>query len=213
MGLFSKTSGNNQDDFDEMDLPTSDDLKGGMFTSEDTSASEQNSTPAVTRTTTTQAKGVYGIEDAINLMRSLPRDNNDVVVTVVKKTLESTNIKVADIIDDADQKESRIRDQHKNLEVEIKDLQEQIAMRNKQITDLLQDLKETTDVRQRLQLALELEGETKKPEKPPEPVAKASNEVKKDAEPAVKTGADTPPTQNADPNISRRQQRQNNPAH
>ncbi|GAB1265082.1 hypothetical protein NBRC116493_20170 [Aurantivibrio infirmus] len=142
------------EDFDEAALPTSTDLNEDVFTSNDAKLDfNKPSNPTVIK------KAGYSIEDAIELMKALPRDNNDTVVTVVKKTLESTNIKVADIIDDANVKEERIRNQHKKIEGEIKSLQEQITQRNQQITELMQNLKETVDVRQRLQLAMELDGE------------------------------------------------------
>lgn len=164
MGLFSRNNPdsynaetNGRDDFDQIDLPTSDDLKGGLFTSDEPKVAPAPVSAPAKRNT--PLRSAYGIEDAIKLMRSLPRDNNEVVVTVVKKTLESTHVRVPDIVEDANQKEARIRNQHKTLEGEIKELQDQIAQRNQQISDLLHDLKETTDVRQRLQLAMELDGE------------------------------------------------------
>src|SRR5277367_1413451 len=43
----------------------------------------------------------YGINKAIELMRTLPDDNIELVVRVVKATLESTNSAVATIIKDA----------------------------------------------------------------------------------------------------------------
>lgn len=152
MGLFSRTSQPDveSEDFDDTDLPTSTDINENPFANEpslDFTVNEQ----------TTTSKASYGIEDATRLMKALPRDNNEVVVTVVKKTLESLNIKVEDIINDANAKEERIRSQHKRLESEIKNLQAEITQRNQRISELLQDLKETTDVRQRLQLAQELD--------------------------------------------------------
>lgn len=153
MGLFSRTSKAEieSEDFDEADLPTSTDIDDNPFT-EVGAALDFNlgQKPAAT-------KLAYGIEDAIRLMKALPRDNNEVVVTVVKRTLESTSIEVQDIIDDATAKEEKIREQQKTLEGEIKNLQGEIAKRNQRISELLQNLKDTTDVRQRLQLALELD--------------------------------------------------------
>lgn len=227
MGLFSRNNAgaNGQDDFDEIDLPTSDDLKGGLFTSEEakpaTNAATKPATNTSRRTTSGSVNATgYGIEDAIKLMRSLPRDNNEVVVTVVKKTLESTSIKVPDIVADANQKESRIRNQHKTLENEIKDLQDQIAQRNQQISDLLHDLKETTDVRQRLQLAMELDGENvaaantqtaaqppaEATESAPQPAATPETAAPRPASP----GAVTP---NPDQSMRRRAQQRSNPPH
>ncbi len=233
MGLFSRTNAdaNGQEDFDDIDLPSSEDLKGGLFTSEQPApapAPQQRRAPAPVQ----QSRGGYGIEDAIKLMKSLPRDNNEVVVTVVKKTLESTQIKVPDIVADANQKESRIRNEHKNLEGEIKELQEQIAQRNQQISDLLQDLKETTDVRQRLQLAMELDGEaTPAAAKAPQAQAPAqannqaatapnrtqANFSDGDENQAVPHPDPIPASTNIDPasnqNVRRRAQQRTNPPH
>lgn len=159
MGFFSR---GNQDDansgdfLDDVDLPSSADLNENLFSNEDSQVNFRAPAPKTSTVQRPVTSSHYGIEDAIKLMRALPRDNNEVVVTVVKKTLESTNIQVPDIIDDANAKEDRIRNEHQTLETEIKELQDQIAKRNHQISDLLKDLKETTDVRQRLELALEL---------------------------------------------------------
>lgn len=138
------------DNFEEIELPTAADLGEPDFSAKDTQAS-------FTSAPLKSHSSGYGIEDAIELMKSLPRDNPEVVVTVVKKTLESTKIQVQDILNDAKDKEERIRSKHKALEAEIKQLQEQISKRNQQISDLVQDLNETTDVRQQLEMALELD--------------------------------------------------------
>mgnify|MGYP000618831463 CR=1 FL=1 len=161
MSLFRRSNPVNPDTeqtdvepFEEIDLPKATDISEPVFSAKEL----QNSFTASIKT---QSSG-YGIEDAIQLMKSLPRDNPEVVVTVVKKTLESTNIQVKDILSDAKDKEERIRSKHKALEAEIKQLQEQISKRNQQISDLVQDLNETTDVRQQLELALELDDKANK---------------------------------------------------
>lgn len=173
MGLFSRNNQNDDDFIDPADLPNSSDLDTSFFSSE-----SDRSEPSLTSMAKPSKTPSYGIEDAIRLMRTLPRESHEVVVTVVKKTLESTNIQVSTIIEDADQKEQNIRNRHKMLEQEIKELQEQIAKRNQTISELIADLKETTDVRQKLQLALEIENKSSKtattPVKPtvPEPSQK-----------------------------------------
>ena len=147
MKLFSRGT-QEDDDFENDDLPTKEDLKDDFF------VGEEAPVPAVG----TRKKPKYGIEDAIELLRELPRENNELVVTVVNKTLQSMDIVVGDIIKDADAKEARIRKQHKALEQEVKELQGKIAKRNQEMSDMLGDLKETTEVKKRLQIALELEG-------------------------------------------------------
>ncbi|MGH1472296.1 MAG: hypothetical protein ACRBCS_13980 [Cellvibrionaceae bacterium] len=147
--VTSDTPQTNNETFEEIELPTASDINEPDFSAKEP---QTGFTPPIKP----HSSG-YGIEDAIQLMKSLPRDNPEVVVTVVKKTLESTKIQVQDILNDAKDKEERIRSKHKALEAEIKQLQEQISKRNQQISDLVQDLNETTDVRQQLELALELD--------------------------------------------------------
>jgi len=118
-------------------------------------------TPAVSSDTkdnsfdkTSEAKVVkYGIEDAIKLMRNLPDDNIKVVVNVVKQTLESTDIQVSRIISDAEKKEANICDRVKKLDAEIAKYETSITDRKEQISLLKEDLRETSLVKEHLQLA------------------------------------------------------------
>src|SRR5688500_18326378 len=52
----------------------------------------------------------FGIDDAVQLMRQLPNRNIDLVMQVVKKTLESMKVDVAKIIDGATKKEHVIEE-------------------------------------------------------------------------------------------------------
>jgi hypothetical protein len=99
----------------------------------------------------------YGIEQAIQLMRLLPGDSNiELVVQVVKKTLESTNILVPAIIEDASRKQKNIDSRVSELEREIGDFEREVANRTAEIERLQTDHKETTWVKERLQLAEQL---------------------------------------------------------
>jgi len=112
----------------------------------------------------------YGIEDAIALMRRLPEDQSDLVFSVVRDTLESANISIGDIIEDADEKSAIIRDQHQTMEQEIADLRAQINEREDHIDELQQNLDETLLVREKLHLSIntpQTQAETPKPENVP----------------------------------------------
>jgi hypothetical protein len=98
----------------------------------------------------------YGIDDAIQLMRALPGDNVELVVQVVKRTLESTNVKVKRIIDDASRKQKNIEGRIDVLKKEIAEYEQEISTRKGEITSLEADHKETTMVKDRLQLAEKL---------------------------------------------------------
>ena len=98
----------------------------------------------------------YGIDDAIQLMRTLPQENVELVVRVVKHTLESTRIDIASIIDDATQKQQRIEARVGVLKDAIADLEKEIHVRKKEIDELETDHRETTKVKERLILAEKL---------------------------------------------------------
>jgi hypothetical protein len=99
-------------------------------------------------------RGGYGIGDAILLMRTLPFDDNvDLVVQVVRATLASLNVRVQDIIEDAGRKEQNIRDGIAGLHGKVADLERELETRCKEIASLEADLKETSSVKERLQLS------------------------------------------------------------
>jgi len=96
----------------------------------------------------------YGIEQAIQLMRALPVDQNPaLVVAVIKTTLESLKVKVSDIISDAARKQKDLEDRVANLKRAIADFEKEIETRREEIGRLEADHKETTAVRGRLELA------------------------------------------------------------
>ena len=116
----------------------------------------------------------YGINKAIELMRMLPNDNIELVVRVVKTTLESTNIKVATIIKDAARKQAGIESRVDVLKKEIVGLESQIATRRGEIGTLEADHKETSMVKDRLVLAEKLTGSGNAAERPIAPAAPAA---------------------------------------
>jgi hypothetical protein len=98
--------------------------------------------------------GPYGIEDTIRLMRGLPVEQNlELVVRVVKSTLESMNVRLSMILQEATRKEQLIGQQIAGLRGEIAGFEAEIAKRRQAIDRLEQDLAETTKVKERLELA------------------------------------------------------------
>jgi len=95
----------------------------------------------------------YGINSAIQLMRSLPADHPELVVTVIKTTLESLRVKVADIIADAARKQADLENRVQTLSKEISDYEREIQRRKDEIGRLEADHAETTSVKERLELA------------------------------------------------------------
>lgn len=102
----------------------------------------------------------YGIEQAIQLMRALPVDQNpQLVVAVIKTTLESLKVKVSDIISDAARKQKDLEERVSNLKRAIADFEKEIETRREEIARLEADHKETTAVRGRLELAEKAQGQ------------------------------------------------------
>jgi hypothetical protein len=100
------------------------------------------------------ARSGYGIAEAIQLMRGLPVDQNpDLVVRVVRATLASLNVHLSDIIEDAAKKQKATQERIAAEHGKVADLEKQLAERRKEIAALEADLKETTTVKERLQLA------------------------------------------------------------
>jgi hypothetical protein len=95
----------------------------------------------------------YGIEKAIELMRTLPQENVELVVQVVKFSLESVGIKLPTIIEDAIRRQKDIQGRIGVLKGEISELEQEIKTRKDEIDRLDADHKETTMVRDRLELA------------------------------------------------------------
>jgi hypothetical protein len=173
MGLFDKkTPGKRKDDFDspveQIDLgaaapapapapalatpPPAAAVSGAVSTPEPPRAAP----PAPRPIQVPRDEPEYGIEKAIELMRTLPQGSVELVVQVVKFTLESAQIKIGTIIEDAASRQDRIQSRISVLRTEINDLEQEISMRRDEIGKLEADYSETTTVKERLQLAEQL---------------------------------------------------------
>lgn len=119
----------------------------------------------------------YGIDKAIQLMRTLPSDNVELVVQVVKHTLESTNVHIPEIITDAKRKQDDIQGRIKVLRDEIADFEREIETRREEISRLDADYKETSLVRERLELAENLNKKQKADAKPDAAATSASGSL------------------------------------
>lgn len=148
----------------------------------------------------------YGINDAIQLMRALPQDNVELVVQVVKRTLESTKVQVTAIIDDASRKQETIENRIGVLKREIADFEEEISTRRGEIDRLEADHAETTTVKERLQLAEKLGKGASPPPNATPPAASSSAPSAPIPRPRTPTGpmptASTPPGPSSTPKTS-----------
>jgi hypothetical protein len=98
--------------------------------------------------------GRYGIVEAIQLLRSVPVEQNvELVVGVIRNTLESLNVRLPDIIEDAVQKERSLQQRIETLKGEIAEYERQIDTRSQEIGRLHGELAETTTAKERLTMA------------------------------------------------------------
>jgi len=89
----------------------------------------------------------YTIDQAVALMRKMPEENQDLVVTIVRDTLQSADIDVEAIINDAENKSSNLQQNVTDLKAKIDSLRGQIQDMEEQIQHAEQDLAETQKVR------------------------------------------------------------------
>jgi hypothetical protein len=103
------------------------------------------------------AKGssaAYGIGDVIRLLRTLPLDQHgDLVVRVIKNTLESLKVHVSDLVQDATKRQQELSQRIGTLNAKMLELTKAIDTHREEVSRLEADLAETTDAKERLQHA------------------------------------------------------------
>jgi len=94
-------------------------------------------------------ESAYGITDLIRLLKTVPITEQDsqLVVQVIKMTLESAGVKSSLVIDDALAQEKGIRDAMDMLETQLVVLGKEIDARRDQIAQLEVALRETIGAR------------------------------------------------------------------
>jgi len=91
----------------------------------------------------------FGVSDLILLMKTIPIDHHpDLVVQVVKSTLESVGVHVSDIIDDALRHEGAMRDRVSGVESEIDGFMREIESRRELIAQIEEDIAHLVQARQ-----------------------------------------------------------------
>jgi len=105
------------------------------------------------------ARPAYRIEDAVELMRRLPQDNTDMVISVVRETLKSASIDVEKIIVDAESKTTNIELNIHSLNTEIDALEKKVAEKKVAIESAQKSLVETQRVKALLEQSQKVIGE------------------------------------------------------
>jgi hypothetical protein len=96
----------------------------------------------------------YGIGDFIRLLRSLPIDQNtDLVVRVIRSTLESVNVHVKSLVDDAARHQEKLSGQIGTMQGKILELTKQIDAFRQETARLELELTETRSAKERLEAA------------------------------------------------------------
>lgn len=116
-------------------------------------AAEVGTGPALVPAASRPGAPKYGIAEAIQLMRTLPGEHSDLVVRVVRATLASLDVRLPEIIEDASRKEKMVRERIADFHAKNVELEKQLDAHRKEIAALEADLKETSEVKERLQQA------------------------------------------------------------
>jgi len=96
----------------------------------------------------------FGIERAMQLMRSLPTEQNpELVAMVITTTLESLDMNVQDIIEDAKSRQAELEARIGSIKDRNIALEKEIELGVEEIVKLEATLAETLSVRERLELA------------------------------------------------------------
>ena len=121
--------------------------------------------------TPTTPKPAYGIEQAVELLESLPQGgrNRDLVYQVVKTTLQSLEVEVEQIVADAQRKERELEGQLETLETRIAEFEAQIKATRREAQGLRQRHQRIRRVREQLEQADQRSGRLPqaKPANPP----------------------------------------------
>lgn len=136
----------------------------------------------------------YGIDDAIKLMRSLPvEENENLVVRVMKTTLESLKVRIGEIIEDAVKRQDVLGKKVTDYRAQIASFEREIEARRHEIHRLEEELGEVTRVKERLQAA-ETMSVTPNPPQAPTPGGLGGPAVPggPHAHPAFRSGAAPP---------------------
>ena len=96
----------------------------------------------------------FGIDRAIQLMRSLPTEQNpELVAMVITTTLESLEMNVSEIIDDAKSRQADLEARIGTIKARNSALEKEIEQGVEEIVKLEASLAETLSVKERLESA------------------------------------------------------------
>src|SRR3954464_2960348 len=110
--------------------------------------------PVAATASASKSSGHYGIGDVIRLLRTLPVDQHaELVVRVIRTTLESVNVHVSDLVEDASRQQQKLGDRIATLHGQIQDLSKQIDGHRGEVVRLEAELAETSTAKERLQHA------------------------------------------------------------
>ena len=141
-----------------MGLP---DAKNGA--SPGTTAPQKTPAPSVVAAGATPQKR-FGIDRAIQLMRTLPTDQNpELVATVIAGTLASLDVNVSDVIEDANVRAIELEARIVKIKARNKELEKEIELGVDEIVKLEASLAEAMSVKERIQRAHDHQATRKPP--------------------------------------------------
>jgi hypothetical protein len=158
MGLFDRKG---KDKSAEIEITVEDQDEEPPELRTPAAASVKPRPPAETAAPSARGKAMtpYGIEHVVQLMRSLPLEQNtELVGEVVRRTLESAHVSIDTILADAQRKEDEIHARIEALTKAIEEMQQEIGSRRKHVMDLQAQLTDITKATDLLSAPVKLKG-------------------------------------------------------
>ena len=97
--------------------------------------------------------GPYSIEQALDLMRSVPVEglNEKLVVQVVRRTLESAGVNIPELLEEAGRRQDQVTNEIVRIQGEIANLHAQIEAMTAQVASYQEQLAEIGQLRERFE--------------------------------------------------------------
>ncbi len=105
-----------------------------------------------------RARPSFGIEQAIELVAKLPHESPKLIISVLTTTLESVNVSIRSIIEDANHKEAIMTHRVSQLQKDIARMEDSVRNSRGEIANIEAQLGKFREVRNRLAAAIGFSG-------------------------------------------------------
>jgi hypothetical protein len=164
MGMFNKPGENEQSNETKVQFQTMPTEKTMTFQNQEEPSepvSQKTSNIPERRPSSSARRGMFqtgfGVDEALQLLKQLPDNDDELMIYGVKTTLESVGVDIGQIIQDAQNKAENVKSQIAGVEDEIAALETQILEKSQTIDQHSDHLAELNNLKRRLEHAIRLE--------------------------------------------------------